>query len=111
MRVWKHPPVVDLLLRYNSNSSVVFQALELYLKRPSVPSYLSRRRRRRPLSVRPAARLVVDRPLSVRTVAPHRRRRPLSVRPVVPPDVLASHLAVRPRPSRRPSNSYLYDVA
>ena len=58
--------------------------------RPSVPSCPSRpshRRRRRPLSVRPAVRpVVVVRPLSVRPVV-SRRRRPLSVRPSVRPGV------------------------
>ena len=90
----------------------------------SIPLCPSRRRRRCPMSVRPVVRPVVVGPLSVRpVVSRRRRRRPLSV-PSVPsarPVVVVRPLSVRPRPSHRrrscvrpslrPSKYYLHDVA
>ena len=95
VRVWKGGFMASLLLR-----PMLYLKLWNHIYRPSVPSFSSRRRRRRPLSLRPSVRpIVVVRPLSVRPVVS--RRRPLSVRP--------SHLrrpssvrpSVRPRQSRR----------
>ena len=90
VRVQKRPPVVDILCHSNFDPNVVCET------RPSVPSCPSRRRHRRPLSVRPVN---VARRLSVRPVVVVRR--PLSVRP-----------SRRRGPSSvRPSNYYLHDVA
>ena len=70
-------------LFFGGKPSIYFLVNIGYFLRPSVVS--CRRRRRRPLSVRPVVRpvVVVVRPLSVRPRPSRRRRRPLSVRPVV----------------------------
>ena len=68
----------------------------------------SRRRRRRPLSVRPSRRPSRRRrPSSVRPSTSVRRRRPSSVRPSRRPSRRRRPSSVRP--SRRPSKYYLQD--
>ena len=107
VRVQNRRPVLDTLGLYNNIPNFSPEALELYIL-----VCLSRRVRRRPLSVRP----VVVCPLSVRSVVscrpsvrPSRSsslcRRPSScrsapVRPVVRATVVRP-LSHRPRPSRR----------